>query len=134
MLKVSYLIITLWISLGKRECVYPTMYIIRLLGRFDHFSLLICYYCSLMPLIIKIILIPLTLSLTLAAEKTQYFVHLIFNSTLKLINGIVNDLQKLRKYFNGRAIFEFLKTPFAPTATVFSNNLALYLNDLNYHH
>ena len=51
-LKVSYLIIILWITLEKGECfdfnhslgcVYPTLYIIRLLGRVYHFSLLICY-------------------------------------------------------------------------------------------
>ena len=45
----------LWISLKKGECfdfnhslgcVYPTLYIIRLLGRAYHFSLLICYPCS----------------------------------------------------------------------------------------
>ena len=27
--------------------------------------------------------------------KTQYFVHLSFNSTLQLINGILSDHQKL---------------------------------------
>ena len=51
-LKVSYLIIILWIFLEKGGCidfnhslgcVYPTLYIIRLLGSVYHFSLLICY-------------------------------------------------------------------------------------------
>ena len=55
LLKVSYLIIILWISLKKGQCfdfnhslgcVYPTLYIIRLLGRVYLFSLVICYYCS----------------------------------------------------------------------------------------
>ena len=50
-LKVSYLIIILWISLEKGECfdfshslgcVYPTLYIIRLLRRVYYFSFLIC--------------------------------------------------------------------------------------------
>ena len=54
-LKVSYLIIILWISLEKGECFdfnhslgcfYPPLYIIRLLGWVCHFSLLICYSCS----------------------------------------------------------------------------------------
>ena len=39
-----------------------------------------------------------------SAEKTQYFVHLSFNSTLQLINDISSELQKLLKYFNGTAI------------------------------
>ena len=86
-----------------------------------------------MSLIAKIILLLLTLSLTLSApasEKTQYFVHLSFNSTLKLINGISSDIQKLVKYFNGIEIVPFLKIPFAASASVVSNNLALYLKDL----
>ena len=41
-----------------------------------------------------ILLLLLTLS-TPAAAKTQCFVHLIFNLTLQLINGISSDLQKL---------------------------------------
>ena len=54
-LKVRYLIITLWISLEKGECsesshplgcVCPTLYIIRPLGGVYHFSLLISYPCS----------------------------------------------------------------------------------------
>ena len=44
-----------------------------------------------------------------AAEKTQYFVHLSFNSTLQLVNGSSSDLQKLLKYLNGTAIAAFLK-------------------------
>ena len=44
-----------------------------------------------------------------AADKTHYFVHLSFNSTLQLINGISSDLQKLLKYFNGTTIVAFLK-------------------------
>ena len=54
-LKVSYLIIILWISPRKGECVelnhslgcvYPTSYIIRVLGQVYHFSLLVFYLCS----------------------------------------------------------------------------------------
>ena len=54
-LKVSYLIIVLWSSLEKETCfdssyslgcVYPTLYVIRLLGWVYLFSLLICYPCS----------------------------------------------------------------------------------------
>ena len=53
-LKVSYLIIFLWITLEKGECfdfshtlehVCPTLYIFRLLGRVYYFSWLICYPC-----------------------------------------------------------------------------------------
>ena len=53
-----------------------------------------------------------------------------FNSTLQLINGILSDLQKLLKHFDGTAIVAFLKVPFAPFAAVFPNHLALYLKDL----
>ena len=59
-----------------------------------------------------------------AAGKTQYFVHLSFNSTFQLNNGISRDLQKLLKYFNGTAIAAFFKIPFALSASVFSNDLA----------
>ena len=44
-----------------------------------------------------------------AAEKIQYFLHLSFNCSFQLINGISCDLQKLLKYFNGTAIVAFLK-------------------------
>ena len=60
----------------------------------------------------------------------HYFFHLSFNSTLILINGISSDLQKLLKYLNSTAIVAFFKIPFAPSASVFSNNLALYSKDL----
>ena len=86
---------------------------------------------NFVSLIVKVTLLELAFVLsTPAADKTQYFVHLSFNSTLQLINGVSRDLQKLLKYFNGTAIIAFPKTPFAPSATVFSNNLALYLEDL----
>ena len=54
-LKVSYLIVILWIFLENRECfdfnhslgcVYTTLYIIGLLVRVYHISLLICFPCS----------------------------------------------------------------------------------------
>ena len=65
-----------------------------------------------------------------AAEKTQSFIHLSFNSTFQLINDISSDLQKLLKYFNDTAIVGFFKIPFAPSTSVFSNHLALYSKDL----
>ena len=82
-----------------------------------------------MSLIVKVTLLEFVLS-TPAADKAQYFVHLSFNCTLQLINGVSSDLQKLLKYFNGTAIIAFPKTPFVPSETVFSNNLDLYLKDL----
>ena len=58
--------------------------------------------CNFVLLIVKIILLPLTSSLTLLltlslpdADKTQYFVNLSFNSTLQLINSISSDLPKI---------------------------------------
>ena len=53
-----------------------------------------------------------------------------FNSTLQLISGISSNLQKLFTYFNGTAIFVFLKITFSPSATVSPNNLTLNLKDL----
>ena len=50
----------------------------------------------------------------------QFSFHVNENSTLQLINGISNDIQKLLKYFNGTAIF----TPF-----LFVIKRDLYLND-----
>ena len=68
-----------------------------------------------MPLMVKIILLALAFSSTLlsllAGDKTQYFVHLNFNSTLQLINGISNNLQKLLKYLHGTAVVAFFKIP-----------------------
>ena len=82
-----------------------------------------------MSLIVKIILLETAFALSApAADKTQYFVNL--NSTLQLINGISSDHQKLLKYFNGTAIVAFFRISFAQSASVFSNNLALYLKDL----
>ena len=82
-------------------------------------------------MIVKIILLELASLLSAeAADKTQYFVHLSFNSILQLINGVSCDFQKLLKYFNGTVIVVFLKIPFAPSATVFPNNLSLYSKDL----
>ena len=67
---------------------------------------------------------------TPAATKAQCLVHLIFNSTLQLINGISSDHQKLLRYFNGTVMAVFFRIPLLPSATVFPNNLALYLKDL----
>ena len=69
-----------------------------------------------MLLIVKIILLypllPLALSVPVA-DKTQCFIHLSFNSTLYLINGISSDLQNLLKCFNGTVIVAFFKIPLA---------------------
>ena len=49
--------------------------------------------CNFVSLIVKVIVLELAPLLSLAfAEKAQYFVHLSFNSTLQLINGISSDL------------------------------------------
>ena len=49
----------------------------------------------------------------LAADKMQYFVHLSFNSSMQLINGIASDLQKLLKHFNDTSIAAFFRIPLA---------------------
>ena len=52
-----------------------------------------------MSLIVKIILLELAFALSApAADKTQFFVHLLFNYTLK--------------YFNGTVIVEFSRISF----------------------
>ena len=53
-------------------------------------------------------------------DNIQFLSHFNESSTWQLINGISNDVQKLLKYFNGRAIF----IPF-----LFVIKLDLYLND-----
>ena len=90
-----------------------------------------------MYLIVKTILLILSLALVLslqAVDKTQYFVHLSFNSILQLINSISSDLQEYFKYFNTTAIVAFLGIPLAwfraGWAAMFPNNLALYLKYL----
>ena len=81
--------------------------------------------------ILRVILLGLAFSLSTPDEgKTQYFVHLSFNSTLRLINGILSDLQKVLEHFNGTAILAFFRIPFVPSTSVFPNNLFLYLKDL----
>ena len=82
-----------------------------------------------MSSIVKIILKLASSLLTPAAVRTQYFVQLCFNSNLQLINDISSDLKKLLKYLNGTAIVAFLKIPFAPSASVFPDNLGLCLKD-----
>ena len=83
---------------------------------------------NFVSLIVKIILLESASSFSAVAEaEKQCFVHLIFNSTLQLISGISIDCQKLLKYFNGTAIVAFFRIELFPSATAFSNNLALYL-------
>ena len=83
-----------------------------------------------MSLIVKTILLPLLLSLIAfsvpRADKTQYFVHLIFNYT--------SGFRKLPNYFNGTAIVAFFRIPLAHLEQVqqlFLNNFALYLKDFS---
>ena len=90
---------------------------------------------NLMSLIVKMTL-TLQSSLMLYSvpptDKIQYFVHLSFNFTTQLITGILNDLQKLLKHFNGKEIVAFLRNPSAALAgwtDVSPNNLALYLKN-----
>ena len=64
-------------------------------------------------ILLEIVLIILSLP---ATNQIQYFVHLSFNSTLLLINGISDDLQKLFQYFNDTAFVAFLKIPLAAFA------------------
>ena len=86
---------------------------------------------NFLSLIVKMILLETTLSFsTLAEAKTQSFVHQSFNSTLQLIAGISNDLQKLLRCFNDTAIVAVPKIELFPSATLLSNTLALYLKDL----
>ena len=58
-------------------------------------------------------LLELTLALSApAADQTQYFFHLSFNSTLQLIYGILSYLQKLHKYYINmmtQSLFHFSK-------------------------
>ena len=51
------------------------------------------------------------------------------SSTLQLINGISNGLQKLLKYFRGTGIFTPSFLLFAPSTTVLPIRFDLYLND-----
>ena len=53
-------------------------------------------------------------------DNIKFSNHFIESSTLQLINGISNDIQKLHKYFNGTTIF-------APFLLLIE--LDLYLND-----
>ena len=90
---------------------------------------------NIVTFIVKIRLSGLTFVLSLpTAVKTQYFVHLSFNSTLQLINCISSDMQKFPKYFNSTAIVAIFWIPLAVFglgwASVFPNNLVLYLKDL----
>ena len=59
-------------------------------------------------------------------DNVQFLSHVNESSTLQLINGISNDLQKLLKYFNGTAIFTpFFLPPFGMVPIRFD----LYLKD-----
>ena len=58
-------------------------------------------------LIVKITLLGLASVLSFSA--TQYFVHVSFNSTFQLTNGISKNPQKLFRYINGTAIVAFFR-------------------------
>ena len=63
-----------------------------------------------MSLIVKIIVKEWASGFsTIAEAKTQCFADLCFNSTLKLINGISSNPQKLLRYFDGTVIVAFLR-------------------------
>ena len=82
-------------------------------------------------LIVKIKLLELAVAWsTPAANKTQYFVKLNFNSTLQFINNISRDFKKLLTYFHGMATVIFSRMLLLPEAAVVPNNLALHLKDL----
>ena len=85
---------------------------------------------SFASVIVKVGLFTLLSALGLQVS-IQFSIQFNESSTLQLINGISNDLQKLLKYFNGTAIF----TPFfIPFALVLPIRLALYLNEGAYQH
>ena len=62
----------------------------------------------------------------MAAVSKHLSYHFNESSTLQLINGISNDLQKLIKYFNGTPIFIPFFLPLFPVSPV---RLALCLNE-----
>ena len=71
---------------------------------------------NFVSLIVKIISLESALALSFSLSSTDEihcYVHLSFNSTLKLINGISNDLQKLLRFFNGTKIVAFFRIPLA---------------------
>ena len=93
---------------------------------------------NFVSLIVKIILLESALVLSFSLpriDKTLFFTHLSFNSTLQLINDSSSDLQKLVKYFTNPAIVAFYRLPLAwfkvAWTTGFPNNLALSLKNLN---
>ena len=63
---------------------------------------------SFASVILKVALsapVALALAPTAAEVNTQFSIHINESSTLQLINGISNDLQKLLKHFDGTATF-----------------------------
>ena len=71
---------------------------------------------NFVSLIVKIILLESALVLSFSLpriDKTLFFTHLSFNSTLQLINDSSSDLQKLVKYFTNPAIVAFYRLPLA---------------------
>ena len=60
---------------------------------------------------------------------TQSLLQFNWRWILQLINGISNGLQKLLKYFSGKAIFTFLNTPLSAEVSSLKK-LDLYLKDV----
>ena len=58
-----------------------------------------------MNLIVKIILSELVSGFSIpATAETQYFAHLVCNSTLQLISDISSDWQILLRFFDGTTV------------------------------
>ena len=71
---------------------------------------------NFVSLIVKKALLESALALSFSlpnTDKIHCYVHLSLNSTLKLINGISNDPQKLLRFFNGTKIVAFFRIPLA---------------------
>ena len=82
---------------------------------------------NFVSLIVKIILLEWVSSSLPHIAKRQPFIHLSFNSTLQLVNGISSDNQYSVRYFNGTIIGLFSRIPFAVVGQPI--NLVLYLKD-----
>ena len=67
----------------------------------------------------------MVLNVAVAVNKHVSY-HFNDSSTLQLINGISNDLQKLLKYFNGAATFISFFLPLFPVSPI---RLAFCLNE-----
>ena len=85
--------------------------------------------CSFVSFIVKTILLEIASSLSTPATE-KMICPFKFQLSFAINQYISSDLQKLLRYVNDTAIAVFFEVPFAPSATVFHNDLALYLKDL----